>query len=144
MTEEIIQYSSKTQVNKFESIQAMAKTVVKSKLFGAMNEEQALALMLICDAEQMHPMKAVQRYHIIQGKPALRSDALMADFIKRGGKVEWEERSNTKASATFYSKGCPNGLHVEWTMQDASNLTRKITGAITQDKCYRQELLPKV
>ena len=70
-------------------IERMAVAVSKSGLFGIKNQEQAIALMLIAQAEGMHPAIAARDYHVIQGRPALKADALLARFQQAGGKVAW-------------------------------------------------------
>ena len=123
-------------------VRAMATAIVQSKLFNMQTVDQAMALMLLCQADKIHPMKAVQRYHIIQGRPSMKSDALLADFVARGGKVEWHERTDDKASATFTSTGCPKGLKVEWDMDRAEQA--KLTGKDNWKNYPRQMLSARV
>jgi len=101
-----------------EDVERMADYIVKSGLFGMSKREQAISLMLLSQAEGLHPMKAIQEYHIIQGRPAMRADAMLARFQKAGGKVEWHELTDTKARATFTH---PQGgsITIEWTVQMA-------------------------
>lgn len=127
-----------TAIVPLADVRAMAQAVVSSKLFGVQTESQALALMLLCQSEGCHPMAAVQRFHIIQGRPAMRSDALLAAFQSRGGKVEWRERSDTAAEAIFYSSGCLKGLPVRWTMEDAA---RAGIGKKDNWKAYPRQML---
>ena len=81
-------------------------------------KEQAVALMLLAQAEGMHPMRAIQEYHIIQGRPAMRTDAMLARFQRAGGKVTWHELNDKKAKATFEH---PQGgkVTIEWTIEMA-------------------------
>ncbi|MCD6320386.1 MAG: recombinase RecT [Candidatus Desulfofervidaceae bacterium] len=99
-------------------VEKIADYVVKSGLFGVNRREQAVALMLLSQAEGLHPMKAIQEYHIIQGRPAMRADAMLARFQKAGGRVEWHELTDSKARATFTH---PQGgsVTIEWTVQMA-------------------------
>lgn len=101
-----------------ESLDRMAAAVAQSKLFGVTNKEQALALMLVAQAEGLHPATAARDYHIIQGRPALKADAMLARYLNSGGKVEWKEHTDTKVSAVFSH---PQGgtLPVEWDMDRA-------------------------
>lgn len=69
-------------------IESMAKQVGRSGLFG-MNEAQAFTLMLLANAKGIHPIQAVERYHVVQGRPAMKADAMLADFQQRGGTVKW-------------------------------------------------------
>ena len=117
----------KTELVPYNELKAMAQAVVKSHMFGVQSEEQAIALMLICQAEGLHPMKAAQRYHIIQGRATYKTERLLADFIARGGTIKWITRTATECKAIFCSKGCPEGVEVCWTMDDAkrAGLTAK-------------------
>jgi hypothetical protein len=102
----------------FSEQKALAEAVVKSNLFGIKSADQALALMALCEAEGMHPMRAVQEYHIIQGKPALKADAMLARFQARGGSVQWTVYTDDKVAGEFSH---PQGgkLVVEWSMARA-------------------------
>lgn len=85
----------------FEEVWRMANAVAKSGLFGMKAPEQAFALMMLAQAEGMHPMIAARDYDIIQGRPSKKAEAMLRDFQRSGGKVEWHELTDTKADATF-------------------------------------------
>ena len=106
-------------VVRFDEMQQMAASVAKGGLFGVKTADQAISLMLLCQAEGLHPMTAVSQYHIIQGRPALKSDALLARFQQAGGKVEWPVYQDDKVTGRFSH---PQGgtLEVTWTMKDAA------------------------
>ena len=53
-----------------DQMQQMAVSLVKSKLFGFETPEQALAIMLIAQAEGRSPALAARDYHVIKGRPA--------------------------------------------------------------------------
>lgn len=84
-----------------DDIERMAHAVAKSGLFGAKSPEQAMALMLVAQAEGLHPASAARDYDIIQGRPAKKSEAMLRDFIKVGGSVKWHQLDDTIADATF-------------------------------------------
>lgn len=96
----------------------MADAIVKSGFYGFKTKEQALAVMLVAQAEQKHPATVLQEYDIIQNRPALKSQAMLARFQLSGGKVQWDEMSPKRCSGTFSH---PNGgsLTVEWTIDMA-------------------------
>lgn len=60
-----------------------------------------MALMLIAQAEGSHPAIAARDYHIIQGRPALKADAMMARYQAAGGSVKWIKLDDTEATAEF-------------------------------------------
>ena len=99
-------------------IEKMGNIIHTSGLFGYKNPEEVMALLMIADAEGIHPAMAMRRYHIIQGRPTIRSDAMLADFMERGGKVEWHDATNTKAEATFIA-GNGNTVKSSFTIEDA-------------------------
>jgi hypothetical protein len=99
-------------------VMKMADIVAKSGLFGTKTSEQAAALMLLCQAEGMHPMIAARDYDIIQGKPAKKAVALLAAFQAAGGSVVWHEYTDSKVSATF-SHPQGGSLAIEWNLDMA-------------------------
>lgn len=102
-------------------LEVMADRVAKSKLFG-LDQSQAFTLMLLCQAEGIHPVKAVQRYHVIQGRPAMKADAMLADFLRVGGTVEWvtESDDREKCEAIFrHATFAPKGKAVRFSTADA-------------------------
>jgi len=121
----------------FDQTKLMAEAIAKSKLFGIQTAEQALALGLLCQAEGRHPAEAARDYHIIGGKPSLKSEAMLARFQQAGGKVEWHEYTHEAVSGTF-SHPQGGSLKVSWTMQDATRAG--LTGNPTWKKFPRQML----
>ncbi len=107
----------------FEQQSKMAESFVKSGLFGIKTKEQALALMALCEAEGKHPALAIQEYHIIQNRPALKADAMLSRFQKEGGVVEWVEYSDTKVTGKFsHAKSCPLPVAITWTIDMAKRI----------------------
>ena len=93
---------------------AVAKQVAASRLFpGVENEQAAFTLMLLCQAEGLHPINAMRRYHIIKGRPSMRADAMQAEFQRQGGTIRWAESSNDVCAATFtHPTHAPEGFTV--------------------------------
>jgi hypothetical protein len=106
------------QVVSVNDIQTMAVAIAKSGLFGMRSPEQAMALMLIAQAEGMHPAIAARDYHVIQGRPALKADAMLARFQAAGGKVEWLRYDDKEVTGKFSH---PQGgtATITWTIQQA-------------------------
>lgn len=100
----------------------------KSGLFGYKSSSEAFALMAIAQANGLHPAKAAERYHIIQGRPAMKADAMLSAFQEAGGKVRWIKRTDTECKLHLEH---PQGgeLDVSWTIDRANKagLTGKST-----------------
>ncbi len=105
----------------FSELQAMAKCVADSGLFGVKEPNQALALMLISQANGEHPARACQQFSIIQGKACLTSQAMLAKFQAAGGRVQWIERTDAAAEAEF-SHPAGGTLRVRWTVEQARRI----------------------
>lgn len=102
----------------FDDMERMAVSVAASKLFGISNKDQAVALMLLCQAEGLHPAIAARDYHIIQGRPALKADAMLARFQQAGGSVQWKDYTDEKVTGIF-SHPSGGSLEVTWTLAQA-------------------------
>lgn len=79
----------------------IAEYIAASGLFGCKTKEQAFSLMLLADAEGLHPAAAARDYHIIEGKPSLKADAMLARYMGAGGKIKWLAREPECVSAEF-------------------------------------------
>ena len=106
-----------------DQMQAMAKSLVAGKLFGFKTEAEAISIMLIAQAEGRSPALAARDYHIIQGRPALKADAMLARFQQEGGVVEWDEYTDAKVTGRFsHPKSCPKPVAVTWTLDMAKRI----------------------
>ena len=105
----------------FNDMQQMAEAIAKSGLFGMKDTNSVLALMAVAQAEGLHPATAARDFHIIQGRPALKADAMLARFQNAGGKVDWTEYTDERVTGVFAH---PNGgsLAVSWTIKQATNI----------------------
>ena len=105
----------------FSEMDQMAGAIAASGLFGMKDKNSVLALMAVAQAEGLHPATAARDFHIIQGRPALKADAMLARFQQAGGKVDWKEYTDDKVTGVFSH---PNGgeLAVTWTIEQAKNI----------------------
>jgi len=133
-----------TQVNTYVALgdmQTMAIAITKSGLFGMKTQDQALALMLVAQAEGKHPASIAADYDIIQGRAALKSNSMLARFQQAGGRVEWHDHTDQKVSATF-SHPSGGSLKIEWDMARAK--TAGLGGKDNWNKYPRQMLRARV
>lgn len=125
----------------YNEMEQMAASIASSGLFGFKTKEQVLAIMSIAQSEGKHPAKAIQEYHVINGKPSLKADAMQARFMENGGKIEWHELTDAKVSATF-THPAGGSACITWTMADAHRAG--ITGNPTWKKYPRAMLRSRV
>lgn len=101
-------------------IRVMAKSAASSKMFSAKAEEQIFTLMLIAQSENIHPIKALMAYDVINGQPALKASEALARYMDAGGKIEWikSDKESAKARFTHPSSG---SFEYEYTDEDATD-----------------------
>jgi len=102
-------------------IQKMAEVAATSKMFGFKNPQEAMAIMLLCQAENLHPAIAMRDFHVIEGRPALKADAMLARFQQAGGKVEWKVYTDAEVTGVF-SHPQGSSLEVTWTLAQAKSI----------------------
>lgn len=103
----------------FQDQQRMAESIVKSKFYGFTDINQVMAVMIVAQAENKHPGTVVQEYDIIQGRPALKSQAILARFQQAGGKVEYVTYTDDEVKMTF-THPAGGSLTLAWTMKQAA------------------------
>lgn len=96
----------------------LADAFANSGFFGVKTTDQALALMAIAQAEGLHPAIAARDYHVIQGRPTLKADAMLARFQSAGGKVQWLCMSDERVAAKF-SHPVGGTIEIDWDMERA-------------------------
>lgn len=121
----------------YSDLERMANAMAKSRLFGVQTQEQAIALMLVAQAEGRHPASAANDYNIIQGRPAKKADAMLRDFLASGGKVQWEQLDDTAAIAVF-SHPAGGSVKISW---DIKRATSAGLGAKDMWKKYPRQML---
>ncbi len=115
----------------FNDIERMAKAISSSSLFGVKTADQAVALMLVAQAEGMHPAIAATHYHVINGRPTLKADAMLSRFQAAGGKVNWTVYTDDVVTGVF-SHPQGGSVSVEWSVAKAQQ------AGLTKNPTWRQ------
>ena len=99
-------------------MERMALAIAQSGLFGMKSPEQALALGLLAVSENKPFASICAEYDVIQGRPALKSQACLARFQQAGGTIQWIKRTDDEC--TIEGKHPSGGsLQVTWSMDRA-------------------------
>ena len=124
-------------INSMQDLSSLGEMLAKSGMFGAKNPAEGLVIAATCFQEKLSFMQFINTYHIIQGKPTMKADSMLASFISDGGKVNWITTDNNTAKAEFIA---PNGSSIteSFDMADA-----KLAGLATKDnwKKYPKSML---
>ena len=122
-------------------MQAYAKSIVASGFCGFSKPEEVVTLALIAQDEGRSIGSVARDYHIIKGKPTLKADAMLARFQSAGGKVDWQEVSDTRCAAAF-SHPSAGSVTIDWTIEMAKKAG--LTGNPTWQKFPRAMLRARV
>jgi hypothetical protein len=126
----------------FDEAKRFASIIAESGLFGCKTPEQAFSLLLLADAEGLHPAAAIRDYHIIEGRPSLKADAMLGRYQAAGGKIKWIERTDEKVSAEFTHPSSGTVL-IEWDIERASKIKTKGKALTEKDnwRNYKRQML---
>ena len=133
--------SGEVQLYGVNDLQVMAKAMATTGMFGFKRPEEAFALMLIAQAEGKHPATIAQDYDLIQGRPALKSVAALSRFQHAGGSIQWHERTDVLAAATFTHK-LGGDVTISWSSERAR--AAQLTGKDNWKKFPAQMLAARV
>ena len=132
---------SEMQLVPFTELQSLATVLTKAGSFGFKSMEQAAALMLVAQADGLHPAKAATHYHIINGKPSLTADAMLARFQTAGGRVNWDTYGDTQVTGTF-SHPAGGSVSITWTYERAKKAgvgnLEKFPAAMLRARCISE------
>jgi hypothetical protein len=115
-----------TDLVPFAEMSKMAAVAANSRMFGFKTQDEALAIMLLCQGEGLHPAVALRDYHVISGRPSMKSDAMLARFQQAGGSVKWSRYDEAGVSGVF-SHPAGGSVEITWTIEQAkaANLSGK-------------------
>ena len=109
------------KMNDLPSVQALGKVINESGMFGCNKPEQGIIIALQCIAENKPPLEMAKNYHIVKGKLTKRSDAMLADFQRSGGKFKWYDLAskNKKVQSGMFTDPDGNAYDVSYSIDDA-------------------------
>tara|TARA_R110000868_G_scaffold42861_1_gene144570 strand:+ start:307 stop:1434 length:1128 start_codon:yes stop_codon:yes gene_type:complete len=111
--------------NPMSAIVEMGKLFHQSQIMGISTAGDGAVLALTCMCEGITPLEFARTYHIIKGKPSMRSDAMAAKFQAAGGKILWKNIGDDakEARAVFEFEG--QSLEMVYTIEDAKKAKGK-------------------
>jgi len=99
------------------AIEKMGEWIASSGMLGCTKVEQGKLIAWQCAAERKTPFDFKREYHIINGSLSMRSDAMLAGYRARGGKVLWKQFDSRAAIALWTYDG--NSCEISFTTEDA-------------------------
>jgi len=105
----------------------------RSGMFGCSQQGQGLLIVMTCIQAGITPLEFIERYHIIDGRPSMRADAMLARFLELGGKYEVIERSAKTAAINCVFRGAQYGARLTWDEASAEPFTKDSKGKIKRN-----------
>ena len=102
----------------YDQIKEMASAFAESGMFGVKTKSQAFSLLMMAEAEGLHPARALQEYHVIQGRPSLKAEAMLARYQAAGGTVKWTCHTDDRVAAIF-THPSSDSIEIDWDMDRA-------------------------
>lgn len=142
--------SGAIRINGVAEVFALAKHLAKAKGFVPKNllgDEGSIAAAILTGIELgLGPMEAMRSIHIIEGRPSMSADLMLARAIRAGIVVTWLKANATEARAKLQRPGFPP-YEQSWTQQDAvtaglwgKNTWAKYPAAMLRARCISAAL----
>lgn len=113
-------------VQHMSDLEAIGNAIAQSGMFGVKNAASGLVVAATCHQQGITLLEFQRTYHIVEGRPSMRADAMLAEFRKLGGKVKIVENSVTRAAADFTFEG--HTYPLEYTIEDAKRTGDALKG----------------
>ncbi len=110
------QLPASTMVDLFKAGELLAQ----SGMFGIQNAAAGFVVMATCQQQGISLMEFMRTYHIVENKPSMRADAMLAEFRKAGGRYKIIENSTERAAAEFTFE--KQTVVFEYTMDGAKRI----------------------
>ena len=92
-------------VNTVAEIQQIGEMFERSGMFGCSQQGQGTVLAMTCVMQRMTPLEFIQTYHIVEGRPTMRADAMLANLLDLGGEYQVIERTAERAAISAIFRG---------------------------------------
>jgi hypothetical protein len=106
------------------AITKLGEAFQKSPIMGLTTPGDGVVVAMTVLAMGITPFDFYRTFHIIEGRPSMRADAMAAEFRRRGGKIRWLQLGDKgTAEAEFEFEG--QTLRGSFTLDDARRMLGK-------------------
>lgn len=101
--------------NPLEFAMKLGEQLYQSGMFGLQSAAAGTVIMLQCQCEGITPFEHLRKYHMIENKPTMRSDAMLAEFrTTHGAKTKVIESTSDRAAIWIDFQGEQAEYSVTW------------------------------
>ncbi|MCE5310749.1 MAG: hypothetical protein LLG20_24175, partial [Acidobacteriales bacterium] len=106
-------------IGSIQDLQTIGELFEQSGMFGCNKRGQGLVLAMSCHLSGMTPLEFRARYHLIEGNPAMKAEAMLAEFSKLGGKYKVQARTADEAKIALEIAGQKQEFGLTWAEAQA-------------------------
>jgi hypothetical protein len=101
-------------VANYGAIEKMGNSIAKSGMFGCQSMDQGVVIAIDCFLSNMSPLEYAKRNKIVNGKPFMQYDSILAAFHERGGISQLISKTPDLASVELEYKGVKKTFSLSW------------------------------
>lgn len=116
--------------NSMQALEQFGQYIFQSNMFGVRNPAEGFIIGVTCQQENMTLMQFKERYHIIQGQIAMKSEAMLANLLELGGEYEIVERSPERAAVKVTFKKATMTSELKWEDAQKEDYTKGRNGQL--------------
>jgi hypothetical protein len=106
--------SGELVIRGFQELQSLGDVFARSGMFGCQTVQQGMVIAMTCMTEKMTPLNFMNTYHIIEGKPSMRSDAMLAKLLQLEGSYKIICRTEDTASIHVKYRDAEGTFTLTW------------------------------
>lgn len=100
--------------NPMEAVKVLGAAIFKSGIFNVEKPEIGEVIAMECLAQRKSPLELARTYHFVEGKLAMKADAMLAKYQQAGGRVTWVLRTDSEVKAVFHYRESSVEIHVTY------------------------------
>lgn len=116
--------------NSMQALETFGNYIFQSNMFGVRNPAEGFVLGITCQQEGMTLMQFKERYHLIQGQVAMKSEAMLANLLELGGEYEVIERTPERAALKVTYKKATFVSELKWEDAQKEDYTKGRNGQL--------------
>lgn len=116
--------------NPMDAAEQMGHWLHRSAMMGIGTKEAGIMVALTCLTERISPMEFSRRYHIIEGKPSMKADYMLARFQELGGKMKLINRNAFGTEIELEWNGSSAKFSLTWEEAQLEPFTKGKGGKI--------------
>ena len=116
--------------NSMQALETFGNYIFQSNMFGVRNPAEGFVIGITCQQEGMTLMQFKERYHLIQGQVAMKSEAMLANLLELGGEYEVIERTPERAALKVSYKKATFVSELKWEDAQKEDYTKGRNGQL--------------